>query len=182
MKKIILFITIGFSFNYKYTLPGNKILSTKLDQVVLLENQIDKLFSHPNKKDNFSISIIGENILSAKMIFKITDSSGVELWNEIHPSDVLINGYIIDENTTNGEKISMIENRVSSFFDDENFIFPAINSSDIFDRDYSNLEIWNDIKSDQKAIGFYYLIGLEEGCRLAYSKTQKKIVKYFCCC
>jgi hypothetical protein len=87
-----------------------------------------------------------------------------------------------DENTTDEEKINMIKKRVSSFFDDKNFIFPAINSSDIIDTDYSNSEIWNDIKSNPKALGFYYLIGDELGCKLAYSKKQKKIVKYFCCC
>jgi len=182
MKKIILFITIGICFNCKNILFKNKTSNSNIDSLVLLENQTDKLFSNPNKKDIFSISIIGENILNGKMIFKITNSSGVELWNEIYPTNVLINGYIIDEDTTDEEKISMIKNRVSSFFDDENFIFPAINPSDVFDRDYSDLEIWNDIKSDQKAKGFYYLIGLEESCKLTYSKTQKKIVKYFCCC
>tara|TARA_B110001450_G_C17629167_1_gene484512 strand:+ start:571 stop:1119 length:549 start_codon:yes stop_codon:yes gene_type:complete len=182
MKKIILFFIIGFCFNCKLNPPQNKILSTNSNNFILLEKHRDKLFSYPNKKDKFSISIIGENILNGKMIFKIINSNGIELLNETYPSNVLINGYIIDENTTDEEKINMIKKRVSSFFDDKNFIFPAINSSDIIDTDYSNSEIWNDIKSNPKALGFYYLIGDELGCKLAYSKKQKKIVKYFCCC
>ena len=141
---------------------------------ILLKNSVYKVFSNPNKKDKFSISIIGENILKGKMIFKIINSNGIELLNETYPSNVLINGYIIDENITDEEKINMIKKRVSSFFDDKNFIFPAINSSDVIDTDYSNSEIWNAVKSNPKALGFYYLIGDELGCKLAYSKKQKK--------
>lgn len=182
MKKIILLFIIGFCFNCNINPSKNKILSTNSDNFILLEKHRDKLFSHPNKKDKFSISIIGENILKRKMIFKIINSNGIELLNETYPSNVLINGYIIDENITDEEKINMIKKRVSSFFDDKNFIFPAINSSDVIDTDYSNSEIWNAVKSNPKALGFYYLIGDELGCKLAYSKKQKKIVKYFCCC
>ena len=168
--------------NLKTQYNSLKTINENIVNNILLKNSVYKVFSNPNKKDKFTISIIGESILEGEMVFKIIDFKGAEILNETYPSNVLINGYIIDENTTDEEKINMIKKRVSSFFDDKNFIFPAINSSDIIDTDYSNSEIWNDIKSNPKALGFYYLIGDELGCKLAYSKKQKKIVKYFCCC
>ena len=38
-----------------------KISGTHDENFILLEKHRDKLFSHPNKKDKFSISIIGES-------------------------------------------------------------------------------------------------------------------------
>ena len=114
----------------------------------------------------------GTYSISGDLDENLTYTGLIELLNETYPSNVLINGYIIDKNITDEEKINMIKKRVSSFFDDKNFIFPAINSSDVIDTDYSNSEIWNAVKSNPKALGFYYLIGDELGCKLAYSKKH----------
>jgi hypothetical protein len=75
-----------------------------------------------------------------------------------------------------------MRNRVKEFFDEKNFNYPAIKQDEVFDEDYSDMEIWNDIKSDRTAIGFYYLIGEEDGRTIAYSKKTKKVVMYFNCC
>ena len=157
----------------------NKIIN---DSLVLLTNSIEREFSNPKTKDKFIISVIGKNLLFGEVIFIITDSNGKEIFNEKYPSNFLINEYILSDNPTVIEKEENIKNRISDFFSNDKFYTPAINEEEIFDSDYSNETIWNEIKSDRNAIGFYYIIGLEVGCKIAYSKKDRKIVKYFCCC
>ena len=149
---------------------------------ILLKNGVYKVFSNPNKKDKFTISIIGESILVGEMVFKIIDFEGTEILNETYPSNVLINGYIFDEKSTSKELEEYIKKRVSEFFKEDNFSIPALSIDSKFDSDYSVKKNWTDIKSDSSAVGFYYLIGLENGCRISYSKKQKQVLKYFCCC
>ena len=71
---------------------------------------------------------------------------------------------------------------MSEFFSEEHFFSPAIAAADEFDSDYSEKEVWYNIKSDLTTVGFYYVFGEEAGCRIAYSKKLKRIVKYFCRC
>jgi len=46
---------------------------------------------------------------------------------------------------------------------EKKFYSPVIKEDDIFDENLSDKEIWIVIKSDCAAIGFYYLIGEENG-------------------
>ena len=168
--------------NLKTEFNSLKTTKENLENNILLKNSVNKVFSKPTKKDKFTLSIIGESILEAEMVFKIIDSDGIELLNERYTSNDLINGYIFDEKSTNKELEEYIKKRVSEFFKEKNFLTPAISIESQFDSDYSDKRIWTDIQSDSTAIGFYYLIGLENGCRIAYSKKQRKVLKYFCCC
>ena len=168
--------------NLKTQYNSLKTINENIVNNILLKNSVNKVFSNPNKKDKFTISIIGESIREGEMVFKITDSDGTEILHEKYPSNDLINGYIFDEKSTSKELEEYIKKRVSEFFKKDNFSIPALSNDSEFDSDYSNKKNWTDIKSDSTAIGFYYLIGLENGCKISYSKKQKKILKYFCCC
>jgi hypothetical protein len=168
--------------NLKTQYNSLKTINENIVNNILLKNSVYKVFSNPNKKDKFTISIIGESILEGEMFFKIIDFEGAEILNETYPSNVLINGYIFDEKSTSKELEEYIKKRVSEFFKEDNFSIPALSVDSEFDSDYSDKKNWNDIKSDSSAVGFYYLIGLENGCRISYSKKQKKVLKYFCCC
>lgn len=150
---------------------------------VLLENRVQHEFSNLDKKDEFYVCLVGESILDATVVFTITNSDGVEIFREEFPSVSLI-GYDlpggIDASTRDQQ--NFIKYRVRHFFDEKNFFIPAIKSDQEFDEDYSDKEIWNEIKSDQKTRGFYYSIGEEDGRKIAYSKRLKKVVQYFNCC
>ena len=150
-------------------------------QKLLIQNSTERNFSNSNSKDKFIISIIGNTILEGEMVFQIINSEGEELLNEKYPSNYLI-GFGYDQYTTIAGQEKFIKKRVKEFFKDENFFEPAISADEEYDIDYSNENIWNDIKSDPTTIGFYYLIGEERGCRIAYSKKENKVLTYFCCC
>jgi hypothetical protein len=187
---IILAVIFGsFNLYQKYDYNNLKTQYNSLRTInenmvnnILLKNSVYKVFSNPNKKDKFTILIIGESIIEGEMVFKIIDFEGAEILNETYPSNVLISGYIFDEKSTSKKLEEYIKKRVSEFFKEDNFSNPALSVDSKFDSDYSDKKNWTDIKSDSSAVGFYYLIGLENGCRISYSKKQKQVLKYFCCC
>lgn len=148
---------------------------------MLIQNSIEKSFSNPNFKDRFIISITGKTIVEGEMLFQIVDSKGEQLFVVKHPSNYLI-GFGIDYESTIEEKENYIKKRVMEFFNDNNFFEPAISADEEYDKDYSNKKIWHDIKSDSTSVGFYYLVGIENGCRISFSKKEKKVMTYFCCC
>jgi hypothetical protein len=47
---------------------------------------------------------------------------------------------------------------------------------------YINIAAWNDIKSNKESVGFYYLLGKEDGRWIAYSKRLNKVMLYYNCC
>lgn len=117
------------------------------------------------------------------MRFTISNSDGKTINLEEYPSKYLIGyGLVSPTQPTLKEEEEYIKKRVAEFFNEENFSNTAIEVGAQIDTDYSNEENWNDIKSDQTAVGFSYLIGEEARCQIAYSKKKRKIVKYFCCC
>ena len=71
---------------------------------------------------------------------------------------------------------------MDEFFNEDNFSSPAIGLEDSCESDYSDCEIWETLKNEQTAVGFYFLIGEEAGCWIAYSKKLKKVLRYYCCC
>ena len=81
-------------------------------------------------------------------------------------------------------KTAFIQKRVNKFFTPENFLKPAINKNDSLDPDYTMIdkEIWKELQSDANKTGFYYLVGEENGRRIAYSNKLKKLLVYFSCC
>ena len=153
-----------------------------IEDSVLIENKVMHAFSKIDNKDEFYICIKGKSILDGKMIFKITKSDGTELLNEEFPSYLLMGyGFEGDMNSAK-DKEDYIKSRIKDFFNENNFMYPAIKSDENFDEDYSDKEIWNEIKSDLTVIGFSYLIGEEDGRKIAFSKNKGKVVMYFNCC
>ncbi len=163
-----------------------KITSNKLmdnpSRSSLIEKVVWRNFSSPSAKDKFSIEIVGKSIAEGTMIFTIESSEGLTIHSEEYPSNHLVGYGLLGKEATAEIVENFIKNRVNEFFDEKNFVDSPIRRDDEIDEDYSNTEVWNDIKSDSTAVGFYYMIGEEAGCWIAYSKKKRETVKYFCCC
>jgi hypothetical protein len=156
-------------------------IKTNIDSV-LIENKVLHPFSQIDIKDEFYICIKGKSILEGTIIFKITKSDGTVLLYEEFPSNSLM-GYEFEGDFNSEKEVeTFIKKRIKEFFNETNFIYPAIKSDETFDEDYSDRDIWNEIKSDLTIIGFSYLIGEEDGRKIAYSKKKRKVVMYFNCC
>jgi hypothetical protein len=155
--------------------------TTKIDSI-LIDQRVSHDFSQVGKKDEFYICIRGKSITEGQVIFTIISHDKTIILREEFPSYLLMNyGFEGDLESAKDRKKYM-RNRIREFFAEKNFYFPAIKPDEAFVEDYSNKEIWNDIHSDRTAIGFSYLIGEEDGRKIAYSKKSKKVVMYFNCC
>jgi hypothetical protein len=148
---------------------------------VLAFNKTFHTFSDKIQMDTFLITLRGKSLTEGMVIFTIIDYTGNEIYKITFPSNYLFNYDLKNEASKQDEK-TFILGRIKQFFKDENFKVPAINPSDKFDSDYSEKEIWDEIQADQSAIGFFYLVGEEDGRSIAYSKKLKKAVMYFNCC
>ena len=152
-----------------------------LEENILADNQKVHIFSNHVKPDTFKIKLIGDSVHTATATFEIISGEGKLIYNETFDANYLLN-YDLPLESTEAQKNEFILSRISNFFTEENFKVPAIKSDMTFDSNYSDRAIWQDIKRDNGAIDFYYLLGKEDGRWIAYSKTQNKVVLYFNCC
>ncbi|NEM96818.1 hypothetical protein [Pontibacter burrus] len=148
---------------------------------VLTSNMVLHPFSDPAKQDTFRIKLVGDSIHMAMATFEIVGHDGRVLYSESFSANYLLN-YDTPLNPTPTQRDEFILNRIDTFFDEANFKVPAITADMTFDSNYGNEAIWEEIEADETAIGFYYLIGKEDGRWIAYSKPQQKVVLYFNCC
>lgn len=150
----------------------------------LLENKTLHTFSDPVAKDEFRIVVTGESLLKGKVLFTITSSEGKNLLKEEFDANFLL-GYDFTGNINSKKDTdAFITKRIKTFFAEKQFSNPAIEDDVIFEDQsyYIDKETWDEIKSDKKAIGFYYLLGKEDGRHIAFSKKKGKVVMYFNCC
>jgi hypothetical protein len=149
---------------------------------ILIENRMYHVFSNPEKKDTFYICVKGKSLTEGKVVFTIISYNGVEILKEEFSSYTLLDYGFNDDYSTKKNKEEYIKKRIKEFFLESNFYAPAINTGERFNEYYSVREIWEEIKSDKTAVGFNYLIGEEDGRKIAYSKKKKRIVMYYNCC
>lgn len=142
-------------------------------------------FSRPDKSDLFQLTLSGKDINKADINFKIISYNGKTIYNQNFKSDFLI-GFGPDPKNvkplTQKQQSDFIIKRTNEFFADSNFKKPAILNGTNLDPNYSDPKIWNTIKADKTAIGFYYLLGKEDGRYIAYDKKTNKVVMYLNCC
>ena len=149
---------------------------------VLATRTVIHAFSEKNQKDTFRLTVTGASILTGKICFEIISYKSKKIYTQTFDAASLLN-YDIAPTAPDREKQQFIKQRIKDFFNEDNFMNPAIKSEDTFDTDYSSgRKEWEAIKADRSAIGFYYLVGEEDGRSIAWSKTLKKVVLYFNCC
>lgn len=180
---IVFYLTAGIKSLSGQTLSvRNELQSATTIDSILIEQRALHAFTKVDRKDEFYICIRGKSIAEGKVIFTIICHDKTTILREEFPSCLLMNYGFEGDLESVKDREEYLRNRIKEFFEEKNFKYPAIKQDEVFDEEYSDLEIWNDIKSDRKAIGFYYLIGEEDGRIIAYSKKTKKVVMYFNCC
>lgn len=151
---------------------------------LLIENKIMHAFSNPSKKDEFRIVITGKSLLKGKVLLTITSSDGKNLIREEFDANYLL-GYDFTGNiNSKKETDAFIQKRIREFFSEDRFSTPAIEENITFEDQsyYIDKETWEEIQADKQAIGFYYLLGSEDGRHIAFSKKKGKVVMFYNCC
>jgi hypothetical protein len=142
-------------------------------------------FSLTTNKDLFKLTLKGENIFDGTVYFEIYASNGKKIYDEKFKVAAMM------EFGTPGtdkafkrskEDSSAIIAVMNQFFDEQNFLKPAIKDSLEMKDNYSSFEKWDIIWQERTPIGFHYLLGAEDGRSIAYSTKKKKVILYFTCC
>ncbi|MGB1206495.1 MAG: hypothetical protein ACPG5B_12655 [Chitinophagales bacterium] len=159
-------------------------IDTKQQQDKTKEVVVKHLFSNNVDADIFRLHAKGNDILKGRIFFTITTAKGELIHSESFDGYSLIDYGLAEKNAnpTDDDRRAYIRKRMQLFFDKESFLIPAIKPAENFEAQYSKKAYWESIKKDPTAIGFYYLIGSEDGRSIAYSKELKKVVMYFNCC
>lgn len=150
----------------------------------LLENRTLHTFSDPAAKDEFCIVVTGESLLKGKVLFTITNSEGKNLLKEEFDANFLL-GYDFTGNINSKKDTdAFITKRIKTFFAEKQFSSPAIEDDVIFEDQsyYIDKETWDEIKANKQSVGFYYLLGKEDGRHVAFSKKKGRAVMYYNCC
>lgn len=147
-----------------------------------LSQSVKHAFSDPDKKDSFNITLVGNNYLYAHVTFQIFDYNGKRIYLDSFPSKYLL-GFSEEPNDPVEKLSSVIRKRIKDFFEEENFFSPAIGKTEIYEKDYTELPltVWKEVRSN-KQLGFYFLVGEENGRRIVYIPRLHKVVVYFSCC
>jgi hypothetical protein len=155
-----------------------------IENPILIHNAIYRLFSNNDKEDQFNINITGKSILQGEVHFLIKNSNGRILYEETFPASYLIGYGLIEYGLDVPLQVQedYIKTRINSFFDEMNFIVPALVPTDVYYEEYANKGYWDDIQSDQSAVGFQFLIGEGNFKKIAFSKKFNKVVVYYSCC
>ncbi|MBR9918883.1 hypothetical protein GYB29_14705 [bacterium] len=152
---------------------------------LLLKVETDRIFSSPDSEDLFQIILVGDSVHTGEVTFNIISSKGDTLLNNVYKASAFNMKYAYTNDATTAQISEEISNNLNSFFAPSNFSSPAIGkdeSEEYVDEDYTNLDIWKDIKSDQTAVGFTYSLYGEYTNRITYSKSLGKIVSIWSCC
>lgn len=150
----------------------------------LIENKIFHAFSNPVKKDEFRIVIKGKSLLKGKVLLTITSSEGKNLVHEEFDANYLL-GYDFTGNiNSKKETDAFIQKRIKEFFSEDRFSTPAIEDDIVFEDQsyYIDKETWEEIKANKQSIGFYYLLGSEDGRHIAFSTKKGKVMLFYNCC
>lgn len=144
---------------------------------IIISNTRQHSFSDPKKKDTFTVTLTGQNILTGNVSFKIRNYQKKIIYQQKFKAEDLLRDMADVLNKRQQE--DTIKSRIRKFFDEKNYAYPAIASDEKFYDDNSTIEVWNDIKSDRDAIGFLFSYGYEGTYGIAYSKKKHKVVTYF---
>lgn len=138
------------------------------------------LFSDLAKPDNFELNLTGNSLLQSTIHFTIATPSGKIIYHDTFSSADLEASMVYDMKSATAsekEREDFIKKRLNEFFDDKNFSTPAIVPNDSYSQTFGDEKAWNAIKNNPKSISFNYLIGKENGKRIAYSKVKQQVIQ-----
>ena len=174
--KYLIFVIVGVLFSC------SNDDSKGTAQIVGIENKAVKNFSDSLAADTFSVKVVGASLDSQKLDFRIKNSKGMEIYHvDISSADILKNYDATIDLKKNKNKAKFLESEVSRFFDDENFMEPAITETETPDKNVPDLAFYEELKNSGLN-GFFYRLGKEEKIYIGWSPKENKVKVYYNCC
>ncbi len=139
------------------------------------------IFSSLANEDQFVLEVAGPTIFDAQILFRIVSWKGETIYADTFTVDQMMERGPDDPRTsTDSAHIVMA---FSKFFEDENFTSPAIDDTTGYSNDNMiSKDIWLEIWQDKSSVGFWFLLGAEDGRAIVFSKIQGRAIQYYGCC
>lgn len=141
-----------------------------------------KPFSDSLKVDTFKVVLKGDAPKNMLIRFTITAHDGVRIYQKDLKATDLIKNY---QSTLDLEKESkqkdFILQEYNLFFEDENFLEPAVTENENPDTYTPDKDFFSELKRSGLN-GFKYRLGNENKVYIAWSAKEKKVLPYYSCC
>lgn len=150
-------------------------------KIVLIERTLKHKFSDPFSLDVFNLKVVGEKIYNSTIDFKITRSTGEEIFHENFPISQVLDKAFEGGGAyaTDIQKEDYVKSWMFETLNNTNFSHPAIAPGREFNPDFSDKATWDEIKSDTNAISFRYSSKTEGVTEMAYSRSKSAVIKFY---
>lgn len=158
--------------------------SGKKETISAEENQTKmvKTFSDSLQADTFKVKIEGNNPKEMQMIFTITSFEGKQIYLANIEAKDLFKSYDAKINLEKkNNQIKFLKEELVIFFDEENFMEPAVTEQETPDEHVPDKNFYEELKRNQLN-GFSYRLGKDKKLYIAWSETEKKVKPYYICC
>jgi len=141
-----------------------------------------RAFRDTTKLDTFKIELTGDHPKNMELIFTITPQDGHPIYIKKLKAKELLDNYkeSVDLGKTK-EQIRFIKEELNLFFDEENFIEPAVTENEKPDNNTPDKAFFEELKKTG-VNGFKYRLGKESKVYIAWSEADKKVKNYYECC
>ncbi|WP_316789271.1 hypothetical protein [Pedobacter frigoris] len=178
MKHVLIYSLLLFSF----FASCNSSDSTGIEGVGNTEKTITKPFSDSLKSDTFKVKLDVNSPKETRLIFTVTSFEGKLIYEEDIKADDLFKNYdaTIDLKKKKNQ-IKFLNEELDRFFDEENFMEPAIMENEVPDQYVPDKDFYEELKKSGLN-GFIYRLGKENKIYIGWSAKDKKVKTYYNCC
>ena len=134
-------------------------------------------FSDPTSKDNFTLQLRGERVLTGQAHLIVTNSMGDTLRHEVLPARALLQHAALDDpqgSSVRDQEIAILQG-MNTFFAPGHFSQPAVPQGTAQPAEVDT-KIWTSLREDPTAVGFDYVGAGGSERRMAYSHKLNKAV------
>lgn len=146
--------------------------------------QMEKIqvFSNPLEADTFKIELLGSQPKEMLLHFSIIASGGNRIYDEeIKASDLIDNYKESVDLARDKKRKTFMEQEFKLFFEEENFLEPAVTEAEEPDKNTPDLIFFEELKKSSLN-GFKYRLGSETSVYIAWSAVDNKVKTYYKCC
>jgi len=147
-----------------------------------LVKTVTKPFSDSLKLDTFKVQVLGDKPSNMHLAFSITSFTGKQIYDVDIKATDLFNNYIATIDLSKKKnQIKFLQEEVNRFFEDENFMEPAVDEADVPDANVPDKAFFDELKKT-RLNGFIYRLGKENKNYVAWSGKEGKVKTYYTCC
>lgn len=141
-----------------------------------------QFFSNPLRADTFRIELQGKQVKDMALHFTITAAGGVPVYTaHLRATDLIANYKESLDLAKEKKKSAFMEQELKLFFDEENFLEPAVTTEEQPDKNTPDPTFFEELKKNGLN-GFKYRLGKETKIYIAWSAREKKVKPYYECC